>query len=339
MSYRLHCFSGTPYEAGFAVGRTIGTRLGEWHEKLVESWPERDGVIDRKKLREGALPWLESLPERYRLELSGLAEGSGVSLETIAGGYFAEECCCSGFIMMLDSHAWIGRNNDAWAPELWHGVTVHEITGRTPRIGFGFVAETFATTGMNRDRLWLHYNSGPPLDSPGGSKPCFYPHVVVTEALETCRSIADVEALLNRWERTRGMILFVVDGKTDESVIIECQCREHQRRPTPGGALIAANHSCCFDPRTTKGHNPEHGLQRSQARCARMEELLGALPEDADAHTLQGILAADGVEQRNHDRTTVFSNVACPATGQMWFAYGQGPAASTGTWSQVAWPW
>ena len=318
----------------------VGARLGEWFEKYIASWPARDGVIDHTKLRESALPWMASLPERYRSERIGVAEGSGVPLEVIAGGYFAEECCCSAFVTKLDSQTWIGRNNDAWAPELWDGVTIHEITGRTPRIDFGVEGETFATTGINRDRLWLHCNGGPARDEPGGTKPCFYPYIVMTEALETCSSITDVEALLDRWDRTRGMILFVVDGKTDESAIIECQCCEHWRRPTAEGALIAANHSCRNElQENTRGHNPDHGLERSISRCTRMAELLCSLPEDADAPALQGVLAAQGVEQRYPDRVTVFSTVACPATGEMWFACGQGPAASTGTWSRVPWPW
>ncbi len=58
-----------------------------------------------------------------------------------------------------------------------------------------------------------------------------------------------------------------------------------------------------------------------------------------DARALQRVLAAEGVEQRYPDRVTVFSTVACPTTGEMWFACGEGPAASTGSWSRVPWPW
>lgn len=341
MAYNTHHFRGTPYEAGHAVGRLAKAHLGEFSDRLIETWPARDGVIDQTKLRQGVLPWVERLPERYRQELCGLAEGSGVPLETVARGYFAEECCCSSFITMLDdAHAWVGRNNDAWAPQLWHGVTVHEIDGRLARIGFGIEAETFTTTGINRDRLWLHCNGGPALDAPSGTKPCFYPYIVVTEALETCSTFADVESLLGRWERTRGMILFVVDGKSEESAILECQCCEHRRRPIPHGPLIAANHSDRAElQENTRGNNPEHGLERSVSRCIRMEELLSALPEDTDARALQHVLAAEGVEQRYPDRVTVFSTVACPTTGEMWFACGDGPAASAGTWSRVPWPW
>ena len=208
------------------------------------------------------------------------------------------------------------------------------------RIGFGIEAETFITTGINCDRLWLHCNSRPAVDAPSRKKPCFYPYIGVTNALETCSTLADVELLLGRWERTRRMILFVVDGKSEKSAILECQCCEHRRRPTPDGPLIAANHSYRDAlQNNTGGNNPEHGLERSISRCIHMEELLCALPKDIDARGLQRVLAADGVEQRYPDRVTVFSTVACPATGEMWFACGQRPAASTGTWSRVPWPW
>lgn len=341
MPYHLHHFRGAPYNAGFAVGRAVGSRIGESNLRLIETWPSRDGVIDHEKLREGVLSWLQQLPQRYRLELQGLADGAGLPVETIASGYFAEDCCCSSFMTSLsDGHIWVGRNNDAWAPELWHGVTVHEITDRLPRIGFGFEAETFTTTGINSQRLWLHCNAGPARDKPSGTRPCFYPHIIVSEALETCASLADVESLLDRWERTRGMILFVADGKTDEAAMFECECATHDRRPAPHGPHIAANHSDRpelheYDRR----RNLEHGLQRSRARCAAMERLLAALRPDSAAGDLQRVLADENVEQRFADRLTVFSTVACPATGELWYACGEGPAASTGTWSRVAWPW
>jgi len=335
--FRIHRFVGPPYDAGLAVGRRIGSRLGHGCRHLIETWPARDGVIDRAKLDAGALTWVDGLSERYRDELRGLADGSGVPLRTIASAYYADACCCSGFIVTLaDGHAWVARNNDAWAPELWHAVMIHEITGRMSRIAFGFEADTFATTGMNEARLWLHYNAGPTPDAPSGTRPCFAPYIVVTEALETCRSLADVEALLGRWERTHGMILFVVEGKTNESAILECGCREHVRKPATDGALVATNHTCRTDPAAPPAP-ADPGEQRSIARCARIETLLSNIPAHADARTLRSMLADDEVEQREPDRLTVFSTVACPATGELWFACGNGPAASSGTWSQVEW--
>ena len=149
MTYNTHHFRGSPYEAGYSVGRLVGAQLGKLSERLIETWPKRDGTIDQAMLNKGALPWIDRLPERYRQEICGLADGSGVPLAKIAEGYFAEECCCSSFITTLDdSHAWVGRNNDAWAPELWHGVTVHEVDGRMSRIGFGIEAETSPPLGL-----------------------------------------------------------------------------------------------------------------------------------------------------------------------------------------------
>jgi hypothetical protein len=63
-------------------------------------------------------------------------------------------------------------------------------------------------------------------------------------------------------------------------------------------------------------------------------ELRARLPQD-----LIAILADDGVERRGQDLWTVYSNVACPGTGELWFTFGGYPAASGGEWLPVTWPW
>ena len=57
------------------------------------------------------------------------------------------------------------------------------------------------------------------------------------------------------------------------------------------------------------------------------------------ARDLIAILADAGVERRGLGFATVYANVACPATGEVWFTFGGCPAASRGRWAEVAWPW
>jgi hypothetical protein len=51
------------------------------------------------------------------------------------------------------------------------------------------------------------------------------------------------------------------------------------------------------------------------------------------------VLADDHVERRAQDFATVYANVGCPATGELWFTFGGHPAASRGEWLPIAWPW
>jgi hypothetical protein len=65
----------------------------------------------------------------------------------------------------------------------------------------------FSGTGVNKEKLWLHYNFLVPWDEPAPDKPHVPAFVLMTEALELCRTIEDVEALLNTTDRDGGMLL------------------------------------------------------------------------------------------------------------------------------------
>jgi len=155
------------------------------------------------------------------------------------------------------------------------------------------------------------------------------------EMLETCASVGDVEARLDATDRDEGMILFVVDGKSEEFAILECTSTRRARRSTREPWLTAANHACALE-----GIEPDEG---SRARQARMDAMATALYASQPELSLPGdlirIIADDGVERRGPRLTTVYSTVACPGTGQLWFTFGAYPAASRGDWAPVAWPW
>jgi len=60
---------------------------------------------------------------------------------------------------------------------------------------------------------------------------------------------------------------------------------------------------------------------------------------DSPAQALARILADDSIEARNGPTLTVYANVACPSTGEIWHTFGGCPAASQGNWQRMAWPW
>jgi hypothetical protein len=54
---------------------------------------------------------------------------------------------------------------------------------------------------------------------------------------------------------------------------------------------------------------------------------------------LIAMLADEGIESRSGEVQTAYSNVACPATGEMWYTFGGYPSASQGDWRRLEWPW
>lgn len=338
---RISHYKGNPHEIGFCAGRGLGHRL----ERIIRHYIARvKESKDLEKLSAGALPWLRSLPKRFQDEFQGMAEGAGVPLQRLAEWAYIEECDakqCSGAVCVIENKVWIARNNDFYVPELWGYVIIREVDGRIPTINFSMEGEIFTPTGINKDKLWLHYNFLPAWDQPASNKPHVPPYVFLTEALELCHTIGDVEMLLDEIDRDGGMLLFAVDGKNNEFALFDCMCSKHLRREPSNGWMVGTNHYCaCADP--TLGEE-DKGPLGTLSRFRRMEYLLPTLLTSQNPPSLPDglirILADDEIERRDKQVMTVYANVACPHTGDIWYTFGGFPAASKGNWQRLAWPW
>lgn len=339
---RIHHLKGSPFEIGYAMGQSLGPKLESNIARYVRERVPRGVSFDAQRWRAGALPWLLGLPARYREEFEGLAQGAGLALQRLAEWAYLEVILsgrCSGAIVTIDHRVWIARNNDIFAPGLWGYVTIREVSGRIPTISFGLEGDVFTPTGINHEQLWLHYNSLPTWDAPSEERPCLPCYVLMVEALETCRTLADVEALLERVERDDGMLLFAVDGKTDTYALYECTCTDFKREAA-GGWLVGTNHYG-LHPKAPPLCSSE--LLGSVCRCRRMEALVeGLVSRGGRASPVQElirILADDGIEARSGETVTAYSNVACPGAREVWYTFGGCPAASRGNWQQLEWPW
>lgn len=104
--------------------------------------------------------------------------------------------------------------------------------------------------------------------------------------------------------------------------------------------IVGTNHFCACEDRTL-GDNAESISTLSRFR--RMEELVGPMTASPTLPDLPSdlirILADDQIERRSGRLFTVYSNVACPATGEMWYTFGGYPATSQGNWQRLEWPW
>jgi hypothetical protein len=337
---RIYRFKGTPREIGFAAGRALGVRLEQTLNHYIASLEDS---TDMGKLHTGALPWLRSLPQRFQEEYDGMAEGANIPLHHLAEWTYIEECAkeqCSGAVCSLENHAWVARNNDTYVPELWGYAMIREVDGRIPTITFSMEGDVFAPTGINQERLWLHYNFLPVWDNPSPGKPHVPGYVFLTEALELCRTIGDVEAFLNETDRDGGMLLFAIDGKTDEFALFDCMCSKHFRREPSDGWIVGTNHYCACEDRTL---TDDEASASTLDRFQRMGDLIRALsisqtPANLPADLIR-ILADDRIERREKKLATAYAAVACPNIGEIWYTFGGYPAASRGNWQRLEWPW
>ncbi len=338
---RIYHFKGNPREIGFATGHMLGKRLEQTVNYYITNQPISKNM---EKLHTGALSWLHGLPHRFQEEFEGQAEGANIPLQRLAEFDYIEECDviqCSGAIFPTENKVWVARNNDTYVPELWGYVMIREVEGRIPTINFTMEGDIFTPTGINKEKLWLHYNYLPVWDQPRSNKPHYPAYVFLTEALELCHNISDVEALLNETDRDGGMLLFAVDGKKEEFALLECLCSKYFKREPSKSWIVGTNHFCaCEDPTLS---DADKELLGTLSRFSRMENLINTLstsetPPNLPADLIR-ILADDQIERREKRLMTAYSNVACPSTGEIWYTFGGHPAASKGNWQRLEWPW
>ncbi len=346
---RIYHLTGTPYEIGFAMGQALGARLEANIKHYIRQRIPPGVTFDKVAWRKGALPWLRELPERYLEEFEGLACGSGLPLLSLAKWAYLEvllENQCSGAILILDKHAWVARNNDIYAPDMWGYVTIREATGRIPTISFGMEGDVFTPTGVNREKLWLHYNYLPASDALIPSQPHLPGYVLLQEALETCRNLQDLEKYLLQVQRDGGMLIFAVDGKTDEAALYECSRTDFRKRYPVEGWIVGTNHTC--EAAIVTSTEDDYQPLSTHSRYKRLEVLAEAIfsrhpPGSSPLGSLPGelidLLADDEVEARRGEIQTAYSCVACPATTDIWYTFGGYPSASRGDWQRLEWPW
>jgi hypothetical protein len=326
--------SGTPYQVGLLMGEALQAQLTKDIDHYLSDGPLKFGEIDSKSLTEGAMAWFESLPQRFRKELEGLADGSGVPIRRIAEWNFADagsSTGCSGFLLRRDGAIWLGRNNDLWVPDLWGYAIRRHITGRLGTINFGMRGELFAATGLNQAGLWLHYNWLPSFESVTISG--WMPYVLLTELLETCKNVDEVESRLRETTRTGGMLIFALEGNNGDGAIIECSPTQVFRRDLDRAFLAGTNHYQHLPtPQPSKDYAP-----KSVARLEALQAHLNALPQSLQPNDLMAVLAEPTIEQRGPNYGTVYANLYHPASRQIWFTFGGFPAASRGNWQQIPW--
>jgi hypothetical protein len=241
---------------------------------------------------------------------------------------------------MIDHQAWIARNNDTFVPGMWGYATIREISNRIPAISFGLEGDVFTPTGINQQRLWLHYNYLPAWDAPLEGRPALPCYAFIVEALETCRTLLELEALLGRIPRDEAMLLFAVDGKDNSFALYECGCTNFVKLVPTRGWLVGTNHCRLYPGATNPGNvEPLSSASRSARLEILVERFIAQGGSASPVRELIQILADDGIEKRTGPIMTAYSNVACPATGEIWYTFGGYPSASQGDWQKLAWPW
>ncbi|MEO1718090.1 MAG: C45 family peptidase [Planctomycetota bacterium] len=343
----------TPEDAGFAHGRHLAPLLDDIHAEFMR----RFCTLKRLTLdamRTQSLAWLDDLPTHIQEEIAAMATGADRPLADIADFLYADIATpgdpsiadgpmCSAVVSRLHNHSWVARNTDWYPPLLLRGceAVVHNTPNRIPTLALGIRGDIDVDTGCNAEGLWLHAHTMHAKRLPPSDKPRISWLFWLREALETCAKLDDLERKLTEVERDRGIILVALDSTTNDSAVFECTVDTHERINPTGDHLLATNHPANrhpTDPARLARSQPSSTTRRLQA----LRDICTNHPPEHAPDDLIDTLAHETVEMRTPPvLRTIYSTVCNPRTGKCWFASGtpEGqPAASTGEWLRVPWP-
>lgn len=221
----LH-LKGTPYEMGFQRGVLA-------RDKVLLTLARFDGLLEAAK-REMGLPKFAAnlilditwalcspyIPDRYKRELEGLADGSGVDLKVLRRGHVLSvitERGCSSFAVWgnatADGKLYHGRNFDwitsAGLEDTAILVLYEPEGGLHPFASAGYAGLIGVLSGMNMEGIAIGQIGAINRDKRLSGLPLEF---VMRRVLEECSDLEQVDHLMQHVQHTVGFNYVVADG-------------------------------------------------------------------------------------------------------------------------------
>ena len=225
---------GTPYELGYAHGKLLREDVQEVAGGLA-------GALDQLSRQTGVPRFIARymldllykrtspyIPQRYKRELEGLADGAGVSLRKLRWAHVISvitERACSSFAVFgpatVDGKLYHGRNFD-WAMSLGlqdkTALFIYHPEGRVPFASPGYIGSIGCLSGMNIKGVSIAQIGAVSTDKRFDGIPLMF---LLRRILEECHNVEDAEALIQNARRTVGYNYVVADGKAREARAFE----------------------------------------------------------------------------------------------------------------------
>jgi hypothetical protein len=238
--------SGTPREMGYQHGAALKAQIRFLHREYYEAMVER--VVGEAGLNEWAKAAEPFIPEAYREEMRGLAEGSGLTYDEVLvintmvdrfQNVLCSTVAASGDATK-DGEVYFGRNLDFPGRNILQRATVvlvFEPEGGTPLAAVTWPGLLGVLSGMNGNGVagaTMQIHKGREL-RPG------LPYMLMyRQALEGARTKEDVFASISKAKRTCPNNFMVVDA-TGAADAIEYDPESVVRRQAEAGCLSSTN--------------------------------------------------------------------------------------------------
>lgn len=229
----LH-LKGSGYEMGFQHGALA-------QNEVRSAMARFDQLLDRAR-EEVSMPrfatemvldavyrWCEKdIPERYKREMEGLADGAGVPLKKLRRVHVISvvtERDCSVFAVFgsatADGKTYLGRNFD-WIMDAGlqneAALILYEPEGYKPFASAGYLGFVGVLSGMNMDKIAIGQIGAISKDSDWAGIPMM---LLLRRVLEEAGNLEEVLDIVENANRTVGYNYVFADGKSGEGVALE----------------------------------------------------------------------------------------------------------------------
>lgn len=238
--------SGSPRDMGFQHGTALKPQIRFLYHEYYEALVKR--VVGEEDLRAWAKETEPFIPERYREEMKGLAEGADLPYEevlvvnTMVDRF--QTIACSTVVASGDAtkggEVYFGRNLDFPGRNVLQKMTVVVVwspEGGTPLAAVTWPGMLGVLSGMNAEGV----SGATMLVHKGRERRPGLPYLLMyRQALEGAKTKDDVHASIVQAKRTSSNNFMVVDA-TGASDVIEFDPEEVVRRPAAHGCNCSTN--------------------------------------------------------------------------------------------------
>lgn len=227
--YRVLHLKGTPYEMGYQHGVLLRDSVRKNMETLLQVKGEQAvAEVGGFKLKpRNVIEMIMQIqkpfvPEKYLLEMDGLAAGAGLEPQDIRAANFIPELFhCSGFAIAgdatVDGTLYHGRVLDYgvdWGLQDHAVIIVAEPTGGIPFVNISYSGFIGSVTGMNTRQISIGEMGGGGIGNWAGVPMA----QLMREVIETTETLDQAIAVFKDNPRTCEYYYVIADGKTGESV-------------------------------------------------------------------------------------------------------------------------
>ncbi|MFH1539837.1 MAG: C45 family peptidase [bacterium] len=336
--FHVVTLEGSPYDMGLQQGKLFRDEIQEVYkiyleELLYKDWIKSIALLkgDSKTHKNPSKAMLKFakgvesyIPEEYKEEMKGIAEGAGLEYEQVLNmsvhvDYLAT-IFCSTFVASGDATAdgklIEGRNLD-WAKGKLKEMDRHStIAVFKPDRGHHFVSIIYpgivgVFTAVNDKKLTAEVNFSMSKENAETGMPIL---IIMRHLVQNAGTLDEAEQLLRNTGRIAGYNITVADGKTNDARLIEIASYGVGALGLTNNSLVSTNH---FITEQLTGGNFDYSYTSSKPspeRFARLKELIEKNFGKIDPEIAISMMQDDGVQVDGTVQTVIFK----PADDLIW---------------------